>query len=111
MKTAAFILLFGLLPLSMFPWGRKEQSNSMENTVKITGKVQIYGSVPHTYVGIIDEKGNQYSVYPPSKEEELMGLQGHLVEFTVVLLDEPQGYGSMFLKGGTVTPLEWEIIR
>jgi len=60
-------------------------------------------------VGIVDERENEYAVYPPEKEEELRKLQGHLIEFTVVFLEKPQAYGSLFLKGGTVTPVTWEI--
>ena len=135
MKLAALVLFFFLIPFSIFSFGKKEKNAGsepspaitigttetiesgnqadgvMENTVKILGKVQIYGNAPYTYVGIVDEDGNQYSVYPPSKEEELMGLQGHLIEFSVIVLDTPQGSGGLFLKGGTVTPVAWEIIR
>ena len=80
-------------------------------TRKIIGKVQIYGSEPRTFVGIVDQDKTEYAVYPASQENELRKLQGHLIEFTVVFLDEPQGYGSLFLKGGTVTPVKWEIIQ
>ena len=79
---------------------------------KITGRVQIYGNEPHTFVGIIDQQdGTEYAVYPPSKEEELRGLQGHLIEFTVIKQDEPMGLGGLQLKGGTVTVVEWRIVR
>jgi len=77
----------------------------------LTGRIQIYGNEPHTFVGIIDENGAEYAVYPPEQEEKLRKLQGHLIEFTVIFLDKPQGYGSLFLQGGTITPLEWRIIR
>ena len=80
-------------------------------TAKIIGRVQVFGNEPHTFVGIVDQDKIEYAVYPPSREEELRKLQGHLIEFTVVFLEEPQGYGSLFLKGGTVTPVKWEIIQ
>jgi len=60
---------------------------------KLTGRVQIYGNVPHTYLGIVDEKGIEFAVYPPEQEEKLRGLQGHLIEFTVIFLYKPQGEG------------------
>jgi len=88
-----------------------QTGNSMENTIKILGKIQIYGNEPHTFVGIVAEDGTEYAVFPPAKEEELRTLQGYLIEFTVVLLDEPQGFGSLFLKGGTVTPIEWKTVQ
>jgi hypothetical protein len=84
---------------------------SMKNTAKITGTVQIYGNEPHTFAGIAGENGEEYAVYPPSCEDELRTLQGRLIDFTVIILDEPKGYGSLFLRGGTVTPVEWHIIR
>ena len=128
MKIAVIILLLSLVPLSVFPWGRREKksvsqqapvesievtsdNDAMDNTIKITGRVEIFGNVPHTFIGIVSEDGRQYAVYPPEQEEQLKSLQGHLIEFTVELLDEGRGYGSLFLRGGTVTPLSWEILR
>ena len=79
--------------------------------MKILGQIQIYGNEPHTFAGIVDQDGTQYSIYPPSVETELRSLQGCLIEFTVIMLNEPQGYGAAFLKGGTVTPLKWEKVQ
>jgi len=81
------------------------------NMTKITGRVKIYGNEPHTFAGIVDEKGTEFAVYPPEQEEKLRQLQGYLIEFTVIFLDEPKGEGALYLKGGTVNPLEWSIIR
>jgi hypothetical protein len=120
-----FILVFVILATNLFSFGRREkvgdsqdsQNNNVEaaetaeNIIKILGKIQIYGNEPHTFAGIVDEDGNEYAIYPSFREDELRGLQGHLIDFTVILLDEPRGYGSLFLRGGTVTPLNWEIIR
>ena len=85
--------------------------SSEESTARITGRVQISGNEPFTFVGIVDENGTEYAVYPPSRETELRQLQGHLIEFTIIILNEPQGEGGMYLKGGTVTPVSWEIIH
>jgi len=82
-----------------------------QNTVKILGQIEIFGNSPHIFAGIVDENGVAYAIYPPSREEELRMLQGHLIEFTVIILDEPRGAGGLFLRGGTVTPLGWEIVE
>ena len=130
MKKITFFIILGLIPICMFSFGRREQSinsnehqietiesndsrtdNDMENLKIIVGRVEIFGNVPNTYVGIIEEKGKRYSVYPPSQEEALRDLQGYDIEFNVILLDTPQGYGSLFLRDGTVTPLSWVIIQ
>ena len=87
------------------------EKTNLENTTTITGSVRVFGNEPHTYVGIVDEAGVQYSVYPPEKEAELSKLQGRLINFTVILLAQPQGLGGLFLKGGTVTPVSWEVIE
>ena len=81
------------------------------NTTNIRGRVQIFGSEPHTFVGIVDQNGSEYSIYPQSQEQVLRTLQGYLVDFTVMLLDEAQGYGSLFLRGGTVTVISWKVIE
>jgi len=132
MKLPFFILFFILITFNIFSFGNKEKmdnnkNTTIENTVTIdtgnrsvteteyttmiTGNIQIYGNEPHTFVGIIDENGIEYAVYPPSCEDELRKLQGHLLEFTVILLSEPQGYGGLFLKGGTVRPITWNVIQ
>jgi hypothetical protein len=72
--------------------------------------VRVYGSEPHTYAGIVSEDDKVYAVYPPEKEAELRKLQGRRLELTVRFLDPPQGYGSVFLKDGTVTPVSWKIL-
>jgi len=94
------------------PGGSPPASNA-GNTVRITGRVCIYGNEPFTFVGIVEENGTEYAVYPRSTEDELrsLDLQGHLIVFTVVFLDESKGEGGLYLKGGTITPLSWEIIR
>ena len=109
MKSIAFALCFVLSSFSVFSC---TSDTPVENTTKITGRVQVYGSVPHTFVGIVDEAGIEYAVYPPSKEAELGRLQGHLIEFTVIFLDDPpRTEANTFLTGGTVTPVSWVIIR
>jgi hypothetical protein len=127
-KLIAFVLFFAAAVTGAFSCGRKEKNNSQplpvetpgmgeqlntgtENTAKLIGRVQIYGNEPHTFVGIVDEEGTEYAVYPPAEEEKLRALQGRLIEFTVVFLDGPRGEGGLYLKGGTVTPVSWEIIR
>jgi len=107
MKT----LIFVLVSIAAVSCVSSQAHPNEGNTAKITGMVHIYGNEPFTFVGIVDRDSTEYAVYPASLEAELRRLQGHLIEFTVVFLDEPQGYGSLFLKGGTVTPLSWEIIQ
>jgi hypothetical protein len=119
-KFVSFVMFIFFIPFSLFSSGiRDDMSNSQNSpvmvgegiTTHITGRVVVFGSEPHTFVGIVDENETEYAVYPTDREKELRSLQGHLIEFTVILLNESQGYGSLFLKGGTVTPVKWEIIE
>ncbi|MDR1420990.1 MAG: hypothetical protein LBI86_11505 [Treponema sp.] len=84
---------------------------TLEKTEAIQGTVRVYGSEPHTYAGIETEDGRIYAIYPPEKEAELRELQGQVLEFTVRVLPEPKGYGSLFLKDGTVTPVSWKTVE
>ena len=132
MKITIFVLIFIFITFNIFPLGKKENMDtapnlpgsnvkstdagkqndrSKENIIKIRGRVEIYGNEPRTFAGIVDENGIEYSVHPRSVENELRQLQGHLIEFTVIVLDEPQGFSSLLLRGGTVTPIKWEIIE
>ena len=111
MKFVLISIVFIFISFTVFPSGIKDDGNTVETTyVKITGMVQVYGNTPHLFVGIVDENGTEYAVYPPAQEDKLKALQGHLIEFTVIFLDPPRGFGSLFLKGGTVEPVKWEII-
>ena len=123
MNIMIFVLVFLLTAFNVFPSGIRDDmktkptvppgaadTNENRGTITtITGRVEIYGNEPHTFVGIIDENGIEYAVYPSSKENELRQLQGYIIDFTVLLLNEPQGFGSLFLKGGTVEPIGWEL--
>ena len=122
MKYIFFLLFFVFVTAGVFSLGKKEEKNDNpasrcetgnqtgdgeEKTIKIRGRIQIYGNDPHTFVGIVAENGTEYAVYSPSRENELRRLQGRLIEFTVILSGESQDCG---LRGGTVIPVEWEII-
>jgi hypothetical protein len=134
MKLLFIVISFIILTQNLFSLGRKENSKSIqyiqniivnddivnidqknseeliENSI-IIGKVRIYGNEPHTFVGIIDENGVEYAIYPQDKEEELRNLQGYLIEFNVIFVNDIQSYSSLFLKGGIVTPVRWKIIE
>jgi hypothetical protein len=106
------IIIFIFTAFNVFSAGiRDNMSDDTPNTITIIGRVRVYGNSPHTFVGIIDENDTEYAVYPPAKEQELRALQGHLIRFTVILFDEPRGFGSLSLRGGTVEPIRWEIIE
>jgi len=75
---------------SLFSKNKNDDKSNIdiENTVKIIGQIQIYGNEPHTFVGIVDENNIEYAVYPPQIEKKLRPLQGNLIEFSVVVLDD-----------------------
>ena len=108
------LILLALTVLSVFSCHGTPDNNQAipneEGTLRITGRVEVYGNEPFTFVGIVDENNIEYAVYPREKEDELRRLQGHLIVFTVIKLDEPRGEGGMYLRGGTVTPISWEIL-
>jgi hypothetical protein len=87
----------------------KAEETAVNDTV-IRGMVHIYGSEPHTYVGIASEDGKTYAVEPREKEAELRSLQGWRIEFTVRFVEKPTEEGSLYLKDGTVTPISWTIV-
>jgi len=135
MKAGFFLAVFLIATFNLYSFGRRErvnysqyphdidsltvdtgnpadQSNVLaENTRRLLGRIQLFGNTPHIFAGIVDEDGSTYAIYPPSVEEELRSLQGHLIEFVVTVLSEPRGAGGLILGGETVTPLSWEIVR
>ena len=108
MKTISFLLVFVVLVLSTFSC---KTGTTKENTTQITGRVQIYGNEPFTFVGIIDENNVEYMVHPPSVADELRNLQGRLIEFNVTFLKEEQRAVLLHFKGKVVTPVSWKVIR
>ncbi|MDR3311724.1 MAG: hypothetical protein LBS64_01130 [Spirochaetaceae bacterium] len=112
-KVLVIFLLTAVLP-GLFAFGKKDTPPGASGTdakqpagaVVILGRVRIYGSEPHTYVGIETQDGKYYAISSPEKEKEIWNLQGRLVEFTVFLSSR----GSLFLRDGTVTPLSWRTV-
>jgi hypothetical protein len=111
------VMLMVCAPPGLFAEGKGDaQSSAQENPEVaelpeeariIRGMVRVWGNEPHTYAGIETSDGKHYAVFPDEKEKEIRDLQGNLVEFTVVFSEKPQGYGSLFLRDGSVTPLSW----
>jgi hypothetical protein len=113
------VFLFGFFftVFNVFALGKKENNAAnnhagagVKNMTTLTGRVQVYGNEPHTFVGIVDEYDVAYSIYPPNKEAELRKLQGYLIEFNVIILDEPQDYAGMVL-GRSLTLIGWKVIK
>ena len=117
MKLSGAIMIFLLTAYGIFSCvspGKDQPKNdppvlNEEDTVMITGRVQIYGNEPFTYVGIVDENGTEYAVHPASVADELRGLQGYIIDFSVIFLNDIQSYDGMFFRGGTVMPVEWVV--
>jgi hypothetical protein len=73
---------------------------------KITGAVRIFGSEPHTYAAIHDEKDNKvYLIDDSVMEQELRALQGKRIEFTVKITHTKQSYPP---ADGSVTVVSYK---
>jgi hypothetical protein len=116
MKRLFFIttLMTTIFHNGLFAGGEKDDPaasvGESGRIMRITGVVKIFGNEPHTFVGIVTADGKQYSVSPAEKEAAVRRLQGHVVEFTVQILEKQEGYAALFLKDGTVAPLSWRIV-
>jgi len=127
MKFVIFISIF--FALNTFSCKSSDSNNKIkiEDTAAITnnevdaeGHTIIIGRIhigsaggdhpASSFVVIEDENGIKYSVYPPEIEKELRMYQSRLIKFTVIILDEPQGWGGLIVRR-TITPISWEIIR
>jgi hypothetical protein len=76
---------------------------------KFIGSVRIYGSEPHTYVGIVNEKDDKmYRLSNNTKDSELRALQGKRIEFTVKALSD--GKGSYPPADGVITLLSYKVL-
>ena len=78
----------------------------------IRGRVKVYGNEPHTYAGIeTEDKTKIYAVSPKEIDTIIRELQGHLIDFKVMMITNPEGEASMYLKDGTVKLISWKIIE
>jgi len=118
MKNFLFASLMFLITLNACAIGRKQTAAEQlpENAITFIGRVVIYGSHPITYVGIMDENGLSYGIIPRERGEELRMLQGHVVEFTIVPLEESErnaalAFEESYLPGGPVRLLSYRVIR
>ena len=113
-----FIFVFVLfIAVNASAFGRRQAAAPQADTVIITGRIVVYGSEPRTFIGIANTEGGEYFVYSPEHEAELRSLQGHLIEFTVEIIDTENNptaapsYGAGLLRSGTVRPISWQIVN
>jgi len=106
---AVLLLVFLFTAFNVFASGKKEKNPAGKGgKTTLVGRIAVFGNEPHTFVGIVDEHDVAYSIYPPNNEAELRKLQGNLIEFTVILLNKPQGYAGKVL-GRSLTLIEWKV--
>jgi len=73
----------------------------------LRGTIKIYGSEPHTWVGVETiPDGKVYALVPPEKADEFRKLQGRLLELRVVFQDAALP-PSLPPADGLVSPLSW----
>ena len=87
-----------------------------ENARTLLGSIVMFGNEPFSFAGIVEENGAEYAVYPRERREELRLLQGHLIEFTVLPLDETQraqaqATEGVSLGGGWVMLYHYRIVH
>jgi len=87
-------------------------SSVKPTTEIIRGRVKIYGNEPHTYAGIETEDASKiYAVSPKEMDPVIRELQGHLIEFKVIMNAQPEVEASLYLKDGTIKLVAWKIIE
>jgi hypothetical protein len=99
-RNRVFALLFALwfLPPMVFTLTPARQ--------KITGAVRIFGSEPHTYAAIQDEKdGKVYLIDDSAMEQELRAMQGKRIEFTIKIARAKPSYPP---ADGSVTVVSYK---
>ena len=66
---------------------------SSNGVFNIKGKISMYGSVPHTYIGIKDSKSQKIFKISNVSKFNLQNLQNHIVNIEVKLEKKPIGPG------------------
>jgi len=66
---------------------------SSNGIFNIKGKISMYGSVPHTYIGIKDSKSQKIFKISNASKFNLKKLQNHIVDIQVKLEKEAIGAG------------------
>ena len=101
--TAVLIAVFFML----LPAACKTQEKTNNEETVLQGTVKLYGSEPHTWVGIETIPGGiVYFVAPPETASELRKIRNQLLEFTVTI-----GGSKMPGADGTATVIAWRIIQ
>ena len=67
--------------------------SSSSNNFTLKGKIAVFGSVPHTYIGIKDSKSNRIFKISNASKFNLNKLQNHTVQIKAKLEKEPIGPG------------------
>jgi len=96
------VLLLGTLSYANAK-GKKDKPR--EGTLQ--GMIHIYGSEPHTWVGLETvPDGKVYAIVPPEKADEYRDLQGRLLEVKVAFQYTALP-PALPPTDGMITPLSW----
>ena len=91
----------------------EEKQSTQQVDVEISGHISVYGSEPHTFIGIVSDDGRQYTIKAdPDVLKELRLLQGKHIRFTgsVVSVKDEAGFSFQMLKDGVFVLEVWGVI-
>lgn len=98
--------------------GRAADKDPSENKERVTivGHINVYGSMPHTYLGIVADDKKEYTILAEKDIlSQLQKTQGQIIAFTGVVIprDDENGTKMLFqtLKDGKFELVSWQIIK
>jgi len=106
-RTILIPALIGVLLLGTLCCAHAKGKKDKPREGTLQGMIHIYGSEPHTWVGLETvPDGKVYAIVPPEKADEYRALQGRFMEVKVTFQDTalPPGLPP---GDGVITPLSW----
>jgi uncharacterized lipoprotein YajG len=114
---SSFISAFGVREAESDILVVDNQQIVKENTalVTITGHINVYGSMPHTYLGIVTEDKKVYTVLADKDVlSQLQKTQGKSVALTGIIISRDENSTKMLfqtLKNGQFKLKSWKILE
>ena len=112
-------ILLSLLLIFTAIFGFSYSKPKHDDSVTVKGMIRVYGSEPFTYIGIVCDSGEQYSLKGDKEVlKELRNTQGKKVQIkgmpeTLEKTDEEKAVLLVpnTLKNGNLNVIEWKLVE
>ena len=105
------ILIVFMLCITALTFAFSKPSKLEDNVTEVTGFVNVYGNEPFTFIGIVTDKNEQYSIKADQETlNDLRKTQGQKIEIKGTIY-KYEDISLNQLKDGNLIVIEWKLAK